>query len=150
VSNAAACPVLLVDDDRTVLRSLAALLADGGRFHVVAAVTDAGEALDAAERHQPAIAVVDVWLPGGGACLVAGLRAISPDTVVVALTGQSDGATMLGLVRAGVTGFFSKGNLPDDFGGWLLRCRRGAVLLDAEGATEALGLLVRTVTPAAL
>jgi DNA-binding NarL/FixJ family response regulator len=144
-----ACPVLLVDDDATVRGSLAALLADGGRFDVVAAVADADAAVAAAARHKPHIAVIDVRLPGGGEAAAAGIRAVSPETVVVALTAYTDGATVLGLVQAGVTGFFSKGNLPDDFGAWLLRCREGAVLLDAAEATEALGQLLRSVSPAA-
>ena len=141
---------LLVDDDATVRGSLAELLADGGRFDVVAAVADADAAIAAAARFKPDIAVVDVCLPGGGAVAAAGIREVSPETVVVALTAYTDGATVLDLVQAGVTGFFSKGNLPDDFGAWLLRCRSGAVLLDSDEATEALAQLLREVSPRAL
>jgi len=81
--------ILVVDDDRAFLDVLADTLRDGG--HAVDATTDAAEALRRAEAGTHDVALLDLIMPGtGGLELGDRIKAASPDTEVLILTGHAD------------------------------------------------------------
>ena len=81
-------PILVVDDDRQMLRTIADILRLSG-YSPEAALT-AAQGLELAERVQPAIALVDLRLPDmDGIELVSRLHALSELTQVVILTGNA-------------------------------------------------------------
>jgi PAS domain S-box-containing protein len=81
-------PILVVDDDRQMLRTIADILRLSG-YSPEGALT-AAQGLELAERVHPAIALVDLRLPDmDGIELVGRLHALSELTQVVILTGNA-------------------------------------------------------------
>jgi DNA-binding NarL/FixJ family response regulator len=101
--------VLLADDEHVVRDAMGALLEADERFRVVASVASADAATDAAAAHRPHLAVVDVRMPGGGAAAITGIRACSPDTVVLVCSSYDDRHTRRTMVDAGASGYVVKG-----------------------------------------
>ena len=76
-----------------------------------AAITEVGDfaAAWAAAAHHPDLAIVDLMMPG--ATPIAGvtrLRAISPGTAILIVTGTDDDRLMLDLLDLGIAGFAPK------------------------------------------
>lgn len=87
-SAARPVPVLVVDDDSAIIRTLADIL----RIHGFApdTATSATEGLEIAQRQVPALAIVDLRLPDmDGLELAARLHKLSERTEVVILTGNA-------------------------------------------------------------
>jgi DNA-binding NarL/FixJ family response regulator len=101
--------VLLADDETLVRRAIEALLGTDPRFRVVASVDSADAATEAASRHHPSLAVVDVRMPGGGRAAISGIRARSPETVVLACSSHDDGHTRAAMREAGAAAYVVKG-----------------------------------------
>lgn len=99
---AAPCRVLVVDDDRDTVESLALLL--GLDAHVVHTATSAGEALAALDGFTPDVAFVDVNMPHvDGFALAAELRTrpALKHLKLVALTGDSSENDRVAALAAG-------------------------------------------------
>ncbi len=97
-------PVLLVDDDPNLLSSLSRRL--GGLFRIVTAESGAdavAAAEQAARRERPFAAVVcDMHMPGlNGLETLARIRALSPDSVPIMLTGDADQQTAMAAINQG-------------------------------------------------
>ncbi|MDB4881502.1 MAG: two-component hybrid sensor and regulator [Gemmatimonadetes bacterium] len=93
-----ALPVLVIDDDSALIRTLADIL----RLHGYSPETagTAREGLEMAERRPPALAVVDLRLPDmDGVELAAKLHALSERTEVVVLTGNATVESAIAALR---------------------------------------------------
>jgi DNA-binding NarL/FixJ family response regulator len=102
--------VLISDDDKMIRDVLKEVLDEQPGIAVVAVAGDADEAIRLAEHHRPAVAVLDVRMPGGGGARAA--REIvrrSPGTAILAFSAYADRASMAGLAAAGVTEYLVKG-----------------------------------------
>jgi FixJ family two-component response regulator len=99
--------VCVVDDDPSVLRSLAQLLdSDGFAAHTF---DTAEEFLAHAERHAVTLAVLDVWMPGmSGLELQEQLRAFSPNTRVIIITARDEPAIRDAAMDSGAFAFLIK------------------------------------------
>jgi CheY-like chemotaxis protein len=87
-ARAAARRVLVVDDDAGNRETLGELLALSG--HLVDDAASADDALAAASRARPDVALVDLAMPGmNGLALAARLRAIAPGIRIALVTGWS-------------------------------------------------------------
>jgi EAL domain-containing protein (putative c-di-GMP-specific phosphodiesterase class I)/DNA-binding NarL/FixJ family response regulator len=103
--------VLVAEDDEAVRGALSALIRDEPRLKLVAAVGDADEAIAAAERERPDVAILDVRMPGGGGAHAArGIKRSCPETRLLALSAHEDRDTVLEMVEAGVAGYLVKGS----------------------------------------
>ena len=99
--------VLVVDDDAAFGGMVAEVLVERG-FDVTRFV-DPREALERARAEFFAVALVDLLMPGmTGIELVEHLRAESPDTQVIILTGQANLDSALKGIRHGVYGYLQK------------------------------------------
>jgi two-component system, response regulator RegA len=99
--------LLVVDDDRVLRERLARAFRD--RDYEVAAAADVDEAMQAATQQAPAMAVVDLRLPGGsGLELVRRLLALDPAMRIVVLTGYGSIATAIEAIRFGATYYLHK------------------------------------------
>jgi DNA-binding NarL/FixJ family response regulator len=80
--------VVLADDHAVLRRAMADWLTRSGDFEVVAEVGSGEAAMEAAATHQPALAVLDIDMPGRTAfeCAVE-IRRASPRTRIVFLSG---------------------------------------------------------------
>jgi DNA-binding NarL/FixJ family response regulator len=86
-------PTCVVADDHPALRvALAQYLAENG-FDVVHAAADGADAIAAAERLSPHVAVVDYRMPHlNGGALVRRLKEVSPETRIAVYTAEADAA----------------------------------------------------------
>jgi DNA-binding NarL/FixJ family response regulator len=101
--------VLLADDEDVVRRAIADLLETDDRFHIVASVDSADAAVSAADTHRPALAVIDVRMPGGGEAAVSGIRERSPETIVMVCSSHDDRYTREAMHEAGALAYVVKG-----------------------------------------
>jgi two-component system response regulator DesR len=100
---------VLVDDHPAVLDAVSRFLESNG-VAVVAALANGTAAVDEIQRLRPAVAVVDLHLPGIDGIELA-RRVIEKngrDTAVLLYTGYGDVARLTDAVAAGVSGFLVK------------------------------------------
>ena len=106
---------LLIGEDDAELRSmLLTILGRRPELRIVADVGDGGEALEAALRLRPDIALLDVRMPVlDGVSVAQRLRAAAPSIVVVLYTAFAQPGLSQRAIDAGVRGILSK-DLPPD------------------------------------
>ena len=125
--------VLVAEDDTAVRGALSALIADEPRLKLVAAVGDADEAIAAAERERPDVALLDVRMPGGGGARAArGIKRACPETRMLALSAHEDRDTVLEMVEAGVAGYLVKGSTIEKIVSSIERAANGQGSLSVE------------------
>ena len=99
--------ILVVEDDNAFRKILVNAFRERG--YEAEGVADAAEAIRAAERDSPEMAVVDLRLPDqSGLDVVRQLKAIDPSTAIVVLTGYGSIATALESVRLGAVHYLTK------------------------------------------
>ncbi|MFH0980997.1 MAG: response regulator [Planctomycetota bacterium] len=101
---------ILVIDDEPIVRTVAAAILERSGFTVVAA-PDGTEGLEIFRRHSAEIAAVllDVTMPGMSAeDILAELRAIRPDIVVLLCSGYSEHEVARRFADKGVSGLIPK------------------------------------------
>ena len=129
--------VLIAEDSRLVREALAGLVRAAEGLVLVDAVSDATEAVGAAVRAKPDVALLDVRMPGGGGAAAArGIRQQSPSTKVVALSGQGDRESVLQMVEAGAVGYLVKGGPPEGIIESIRRAAAGQGSLSGEVTAE--------------
>jgi CheY-like chemotaxis protein len=103
--------IVLAEDERDVRSLYAACLRGAG--HVVWEAVDGQEALALVLRHQPALLLLDVWMPGlNGFEVLDHLRADAGGTgvKVVMLSNLTDADTRLECFAAGASDYWLKGD----------------------------------------
>ncbi|SEP75151.1 Two-component response regulator AlgB [Solimonas aquatica] len=109
----AAAKILLVDDDPAVLRTFRRCLEDDG--HEVVAVRSGAEAEAAVNRSIFDVCTLDLRLDGeSGLDLFARLRELAPWLRVIMVTGVSEMATAVSVIRAGAADYLVKPCQPDE------------------------------------
>jgi NarL family two-component system response regulator LiaR len=107
--------IALVDDHRVVSRSLKAYLESFPDLKVVGIASSGEELLDRLDEWKPQVVVQDLLMPGGMNGVEATRRIVerAPDSRVIALTASTDEARMMGVLRAGATGYLRKDAEPE-------------------------------------
>jgi two-component system chemotaxis response regulator CheB len=101
--------VLIADDHRIVLEGLAALVDSEPGMTVVARVDDGFSAIRAALDLAPEVVVMDIRMPGvNGIEATRQILAGAPSTRIVALSSESDPATVDAMLGAGASGYLTK------------------------------------------
>ncbi|MGI5271268.1 response regulator [Nonomuraea sp. CA-218870] len=101
---------ILIGDDQPLIReALKEVLAAEPDLEVVAVAADAREAVRLAADHEPAVAILDVRMPGGGAWAAGEIRRLSPATRVVAFSAYGDSHSVDEMRRVGVCEYLLKG-----------------------------------------
>jgi two-component system, NarL family, response regulator LiaR len=101
--------VLIADDHAVVREGLRGFLALQEDVEVVGEAADGEEAIAAAERLTPDVALVDLVMPRvDGIEAIRRIRAVAPQTRVIVLTSFADEDKMLPAVRAGAVGYLLK------------------------------------------
>jgi DNA-binding NarL/FixJ family response regulator len=102
--------VLIADDDPLIRDVLRDVLDDEPDMEVVAVASDAREAVELAERHLPAVVLLDVRMPfGGGAHAATEILQRAPGTRILAFSAYTDPGAVDEMRRAGVTEYVAKG-----------------------------------------
>ncbi|TFY97717.1 response regulator [Ramlibacter humi] len=99
--------ILVADDNRDAADTLRVLLEMDG--HSVCQVADGQEAVEAAGRVRPDLAILDIGMPRLNGYLAAeAIRDEVPQTVLVALSGYADPAAVARGKEAGFVRHFAK------------------------------------------
>ncbi|MEW9531037.1 response regulator transcription factor [Microbispora sp. NPDC049125] len=101
--------VLVGDDEPLIREVLCELLEREPDVDVVAVARDAEEAILLAELHTPAVAILDMRMPGGGVHAAREIRERSPGTRIMAFSAYGDIGSVEEMRRAGVTDYLLKG-----------------------------------------
>lgn len=130
----AALRVFTVDDHEAYRRCLRELLAVDPALCLAGEAADAAGALHAARARAPLpladVVLLDVALPdASGVALAAALRALAPQTRILALSMHDDAAFVLAMRRAGAGGYLLKNDpLPEILAGVQAVARGGCAL----------------------
>jgi DNA-binding NarL/FixJ family response regulator len=101
--------ILLVDDHEVVRTGLRTLPEDVADVGGVAEAGSADEAVDACERHQPDVVLMDIRMPGSsGITACRTIVARWPDTQVIMLTSYANDDVIADAIRAGAVGYVLK------------------------------------------
>jgi len=99
--------VLIVDDEERVVQSVMGVLEDEG-FRVAAAKSGE-EAIEAFQRENPDVTLLDIWMPGmDGIEVLKRLRGIVPDCQVIMVSGHATISTAMAAVKLGAFDFIEK------------------------------------------
>ncbi|MGO4681891.1 response regulator transcription factor [Microbacterium sp. 2MCAF23] len=140
--------ILLADDQALVRGALATLLGLEDDFVVTAQVGRGDEVLDAALRHQPDIALLDVEMPGiDGLTAAAQLRQALPGVRIVIVTTFGRAGYLSRALSAGVSGYVVKDTPASELADVVRRVMRGETVIDAALATDALTAGPSPLTP---
>jgi DNA-binding NarL/FixJ family response regulator len=103
----------LVVDDTPDIRFLVRLsLQRDGRFEVIGEAADGVEAIRAAAEHQPDLVLLDLAMPlMDGLEALPEIRAQSPESKVVVLSGFNADQMSAQAIRLGASSYMEKGNL---------------------------------------
>ena len=103
--------MLIAEDDVGVREVLASVVRSESTFELAGAVENADQAVSAAQRDLPDVALVDVRMPGGGERAIRGIKRASPHTRVIVFSAQDDPPTRQAMFDAGADGYLVKGSL---------------------------------------
>src|SRR5258708_33915110 len=98
--------VVLADDHALVREGTRRLLEVESDVEVVAEAASGEEAVDAAQRLHPDIAIIDIAMPGmGGIEATRKIKVYCPGTAVLVLSAYDDEPYLIALLDAGASGF---------------------------------------------
>jgi len=107
--------ILLADDHETVREGLRLLVNSQDDMEVVATAADGHEAIAAAIRVAPDVAVIDISMPGmNGIAATARLRETLPGLKILPLTRYSDRSSVVQALQAGASGYALKQSRPSE------------------------------------
>ena len=103
---------IVIADDHPSHRAGVRAALDGHGFEIAAEVGTARGAIDAALKHRPDVALLDINMPGNGIVAAAEISSQLPETAVVMLTVSSDDDDLFASLRAGAVGYLLKDTDP--------------------------------------
>ncbi|HSC93210.1 MAG TPA: response regulator transcription factor [Gaiellaceae bacterium] len=99
---------VLVADDHAPTRAGVRRALGAHGFEVCAEAADAREAVEAARRERPDVALLDIRMPGNGIEAAAQIASELPGTAVVMLTVSRDDDDLFTALRVGAAGYLLK------------------------------------------
>lgn len=131
--------VLLADDETLIRDAVAALLAMQEDLEVVAVAGSGDEALAAALRHQPDVALLDLQMPGlDGVEVAERLAAELPSCRAMIVTSHGRPGYLRRALETGVRGFLPKTSSAEVLADAVRTVHRGGRYVDPELAAEAI------------
>ncbi|MGX1509006.1 response regulator [Streptomyces collinus] len=137
--------VLIADDEPMIRAGVRAVLATDPDIDVVAEAADGHDAVELARRHRPAVAVLDIRMPGvNGIDAAAEIRATVPDTSVIMLTTFGEDDYILEALGGGAAGFLIKSGEPEELVAGVRAVAEGAAYLSPKVAARVVAHLAAT------
>ncbi|MGZ4761074.1 MAG: response regulator transcription factor [Ilumatobacteraceae bacterium] len=98
--------VLVVDSHHIVAQGLALVVSSEQNMHVVGTAGSIKEAVELSTLRQPDVVLMDIGLPDGDAnAAISGIRAVSPTSKIMMVTGASDDNALAIAVDSGCAGY---------------------------------------------
>ena len=105
---------VLLADDHPFMRAGVESVLRGSRYELVASVSDGEAVLPAIARHNPAVCIFDIRMPGkSGVAVLEAMRARGDQRPVVLLTAELEDRALYAAVKAGVNGIVLKNGAED-------------------------------------
>jgi len=105
---------LLVVDDVPLFRAGLTSALNGAGYNVIGEAGDGESAVAVAESEQPDIVLLDILMPGvSGIDVLGKIRAVSPSSEVLLLTGSESVEDLVAAIRGGARGYILK-DMPFD------------------------------------
>jgi two-component system NarL family response regulator len=105
---------LLVVDDVPLFRAGLASALNGAGYDVIGEAGDGESAVAVAESEQPDIVLLDILMPGmSGIDVLGKIKAVSPSSTVLLLTGSESEEDLVSAIRGGARGYILK-DMPFD------------------------------------
>jgi DNA-binding NarL/FixJ family response regulator len=131
--------VLVADDHALVREGVRALLRPTLDVEVVGEAADGRAAIEAAQRLQPDVVLMDVAMPGlGGLEATLALQRECPRARVLVLTQYEDREYVTRFLKAGAAGYVLKKTVGADLAAAIRAAARGGLVLDPEVARAAI------------
>lgn len=131
----AAIRILLVDDHAVVREGLRLFLEPDGHLEVVGEAANGKEALEAVERLQPDVVLMDLLMPVmDGVSAIREIKARHPEVEVIAVTSVLEDRLVVDAVQAGAMGYLLKDTDSDALIEAIHAAGRGEVRLHPEAA----------------
>jgi len=100
-------PILIVDDEANIRKSLEGVLGDEG--YACALAGDGAEALSLLRSIRPSVVLLDIWMPGmDGIETLRRIKELLPDTPVIMMSGHATISTAIKATRSGALDFVEK------------------------------------------
>jgi len=100
-------PILIVDDEASIRKSLEGVLNDEG--YSCALASDGADALSQLQSLHPSLVLLDIWMPGmDGIETLRRMRAAQPGTPVIMMSGHATISTAIKATKFGASDFIEK------------------------------------------
>ncbi len=140
--------ILLADDENLIRDALASLLDLQDGLDVVAQAASGTEAIAAAARYRPDVAVLDLQMPGADGIEVAEhLAADQPECAVVIVTSHGRPGYLRRALEVGVRGFVPKTTSATVLADVVRQVHGGGRYVDPELAADAIAAGASPLTP---
>ncbi|MFD7061521.1 response regulator [Streptomyces sp. NPDC059906] len=137
--------VLIADDEPMMRAGVRAVLATAADIDVVAEAADGHDAVELVRRHRPAVAVLDIRMPGlNGIDAAAEIRTAVPGTGVIMLTTFGEDDYILQALGGGAAGFLIKSGEPEELLTGVRAVAGGAAYLSPRVAARVVAHLAAT------
>jgi DNA-binding NarL/FixJ family response regulator len=137
--------ILLADDEPLITAGIRTVLEATGDIEVVATATDGNAAVEAATRHRPDVALIDINMPVlDGLSALDELRRVLPGLPTVVLTSFGTEPNVLRALQHGAAGFVLKHCTPAELVTAVHAAHRGDAYLSPEVTRLVLGLVTPT------
>ncbi|WP_121711098.1 response regulator transcription factor [Streptomyces sp. E5N91] len=137
--------VLIADDEPMIRAGVRAVLATAADIDVVAEAADGHDAVELVRRHRPAVAVLDIRMPGlNGIDATAEIRTAVPGTGVIMLTTFGEDDYILQALGGGAAGFLIKSGEPEELLTGVRAVAGGAAYLSPRVAARVVAHLAAT------
>lgn len=134
--------ILLVDDHAIVREGLRRIIEEAGDMQVLAEAQNGPDALEAARRQTPDVAVVDLSMPGmDGLEVISQLLSYHPGLPILVLTMHDEEQYVVRTITAGARGYITKQAAPEQLVKAIRQIHAGGRFLSEEAA-ESLALRV--------
>jgi len=101
--------ILIAEDNKAVRLGIRTLLETQTEWRVVAVAENGPDALEAAEAHQPDVAIIDISMPGlDGITVAQRMQQVAPNSARLLLTQHDAPYTVRRALDAGVLGYVLK------------------------------------------
>jgi len=100
-------PILIVDDEAGIRKSLEGVLSDEG--YSCALAGDGADALSQLQSLRPSLVLLDIWMPGmDGIETLRRMKATHPETPVIMMSGHATISTAIKATKFGASDFIEK------------------------------------------